>query len=77
MTSTTIDIAEVSAKWSELLATMQAGGEVIVTDHDIPQARLTPLNTVPSREPGLHLGDFKMSPDFDEELPDEFWLGKE
>ena len=26
---------------------------------------------------GLHPGAMEMSPDFDEPLPDEFWLGKE
>ena len=77
MTSQSIDITQVSSKWPELLATVNAGGEVILTDHDVPQARLTPLNQPPKRQPGLHLGDFKMAPDFDEELPDEFWLGKE
>ena len=75
MNSQSIDIAQVPAKWPELLATVKAGGEVILTDHDVPQARLAPLNEVTSRQPGLHLGNFKMSPDFDEELPDEFWLG--
>lgn len=77
MTSQSIDITQFSAKWPELLAAIKAGGEVILTDHDVPQARLAPLGQAGLRQPGLHPGNFQISPDFDEPLPDEFWLGKE
>lgn len=30
-----------------------------------------------NRKPGLHQGAFVMSDDFDEPLPDSFWLGEE
>ena len=29
------------------------------------------------RKPGLHLGAFVMADDFDDPLPDSFWLGEE
>ncbi len=31
----------------------------------------------PERVPNLHPGAFEMADDFDEPLPDEFWLGKD
>jgi hypothetical protein len=30
-----------------------------------------------NRKPGLHRGAFEISDDFDEPLPDSFWLGEE
>lgn len=72
-----VDVTQLATKWPELLAAVKAGGEVILTDHDVPQARLLPLNEPQKRQAGLHLGDFQMAPDFDDELPDDFWLGKE
>lgn len=42
---------------------------------------ITPENPYPSELPprilGLNRGAMKMSDDFDEPLPDEFWLGEE
>lgn len=55
------------------------------TQLDLPpnqryQITITPLIEVSNEEeferPGLHLGAISMSEDFDEPLPDEFWLGK-
>jgi len=37
-----------------------------------PVARLVPISV---RAAGLHAGAIWTSPDFDEPLPDEFWMG--
>jgi hypothetical protein len=34
-------------------------------------------NDPPTRIAGLHPGAIEMAPDFDDPLPDEFWLGKD
>ena len=75
--TTSVSISELSSRWSDVLQTIQAGGEVVVTDGKVEQARLVPLATQNERKPGSHLGDFKMAPDFNDELPDAFWLGEE
>ena len=38
---------------------------------------LTRSNAIGLRKLGLHPGAMQMSNDFDEELPDEFWLGED
>jgi hypothetical protein len=37
----------------------------------------TPQPAPKARTPGLHKGAFVMSDDFDDPLPDEFWLGED
>jgi antitoxin (DNA-binding transcriptional repressor) of toxin-antitoxin stability system len=63
----------------ELLALVGKGTEIILTQEDVPIARLIPIaesSDVP-RTAGLHPGAIWVSDDFDEPLPDEFWLGEQ
>lgn len=70
-----VDIHEAKDHLLELLALVEAGTEVILTDADTPRARLVPLAIPKARTAGLHLGSMEMHADFDEPLPDEFWFG--
>lgn len=72
MTST-VEVSEIPSRWAELLASAEAGSEVIVTEGNVPKARLTPL--VRPRVLGLHPGAIEISEEFDAPLPDEFWMG--
>jgi hypothetical protein len=47
--------------------------DFIQSAQDSPMLAADPSNT--PRMPGLHLGQVWMSEDFNEPLPDEFWLG--
>jgi antitoxin (DNA-binding transcriptional repressor) of toxin-antitoxin stability system len=72
----TIAIQDVPARWSELVASAMAGNEILVVEGDVPRLKLIALpHTSGKRVPGLHPGAMKMTDDFDEPLPDEFWLG--
>ncbi len=83
MTTKTVDIYGDHIELPELLSLVKAGTEVILTDGEVPLARLVPLNTPPANDaarpriPGLHAGAIWTSDDFDEPLPDEFWTGTE
>ena len=68
-----------SARFEEALAYLHVSGEVVVTVDSIPLAKLTALPTPPRtapRKPDLHPGAMVMAPDFDDPLPDDFWLGE-
>ncbi|GAB4506078.1 MAG: hypothetical protein Kow00123_02160 [Anaerolineales bacterium] len=67
-----IDIKEAQARLQELLSQIASGVELILTDGMTPVARLVPIS---ARVAGLHAGAIWTSPDFDEPLPDEFWMG--
>ncbi len=81
----TIDINKTSMKIEDLLALMSPDTEIMLTQNEIPLARLSLLeknsqnetvkNIIP--KPGLHPGSMIMSDDFDDPLPDEFWLGED
>jgi prevent-host-death family protein len=73
MTTKTIDVQETKPTLQELLALVQAGTEIILTEGATPVARLMPVE---QRVPDLYPG-FWMSEDFNDPLPDEFWLGED
>ena len=74
--TTTIEVRDLPERFQEMLNLASAGGEVILTDGDVPKARLVPCNRPAPRVAGLNAGKFWMAPDFDDPLPDEFWFGK-
>ena len=82
MSNNTFDLKQLPIGVTELLSLIQDDQEVIITNDNIPVARLTLLNPIaPIKlitqkipQPGLNLGSMVMSDDFDRPLPDEFWL---
>jgi prevent-host-death family protein len=75
----TVSVNEAQDKLPDLLAQALAGNEVIITEHGTPVARLVPVvvHSKKKRVPGLNRGTILTSEDFDDALPDEFWLGQE
>ncbi len=79
MSNKTFDLKQLPASVTELLSLIQDDQEIVITNENIPVARLTLINTAAQSkaktpEPGLNLGAMVMSDDFDQPLPDEFWL---
>jgi antitoxin (DNA-binding transcriptional repressor) of toxin-antitoxin stability system len=71
-----VDVKE--AKLPELVLLALEGNEVIITERDKPVARLISIaSSTKPRVAGLHPNSIWVSEDFDEPLPDEFWLGEE
>ena len=77
MSSRKIDIQIVFPTLQELLVSVREGKEVLITEGNIPLARLMPAEPVVRRTAGLHEGAIQISDDFDAPLPDSFWLGEE
>lgn len=76
----TVSVDEAREKLPDLLAQALAGNEVIITVHGEPVARLVPVPVAApkkKRVAGLNRGTIWTSEDFDQPLPDEFWLGQE
>ena len=75
----TVSVDEAQDKLPDLLAQALAGNEVIITEHGTPVARLVPVvaHSTKKRVAGLNRGAISTSEDFDESLPDKFWLGHE
>jgi antitoxin (DNA-binding transcriptional repressor) of toxin-antitoxin stability system len=73
----TLDMGEAAAQWQDVMACVSVGTEVLLTREGTVVARIVPEPAVNRpRIGGLHEGAAWISPDFDEPLADEFWLGK-
>lgn len=78
MVTKTIDISEARMRLPELLGLALAGIEILTVAGDRPLAKLTPLDaTAKRRIAGLDDGVSWISDDFDDPLPDEFWMGND
>ena len=73
MTTITVAVQKTDQKLKELLTQVAAGKEVVFKQGGQLVARLVPVG---KRIAGLHAGMVKLSSDFDEPLPDEFWTGE-
>ncbi|MHC5825117.1 MAG: type II toxin-antitoxin system Phd/YefM family antitoxin [Nostoc sp.] len=71
----TVNIAQATAKFSELLNQVLLGEEVVIAERGIPVARLVAFtNTNSPRIPGLDKGKVFIAPDFNEPLPEEILI---
>jgi len=71
----TIDVQQTQPEWKDLLPWIMEGTEIVFAEGNRPLARLHPLTSASSpRRAGLHKGAIQVSADFDEPLPDDFWV---
>lgn len=76
MAATTIDVHEAETQLLRLLTLALKGGDVVIAKDNIPLVRLVPVEPSGKRRvANLHSGAMQMHADFNDPLPDEFWLG--
>ncbi len=66
-----VNVHEAKTKLSQLLAEVEAGGEVIVARNGKPVAKLVPIPQKKRLRLGMWKGQIWMSPDFDAPLSPE------
>ena len=73
-----IDVKKENVPLKKLLELVASGLDVVLTEGKSPVVRLVPVlrKVKTPRVLGLHAGKIWISPDFDDPLPDSFWLGK-
>lgn len=80
MVTKRIDVQTTTQTLEDLIAMLNADTEVLLTKGDTIVARLAKAEAMPiapkPRVAGLHAGTTWVSDDFDDPLPDEFWLGQ-
>jgi antitoxin (DNA-binding transcriptional repressor) of toxin-antitoxin stability system len=77
MQTRSMDIKQLPPTVAGLLALIAGGGEIIIEEDGKVLARLLPVHPqTEQRIAGLHEGQGWVSEDFDEPLPDEFWVGR-
>ena len=75
----TVSINEIQNSVQALIDLTKNGDEIVIEENGKPIAKITPIVETEQTEPkqrvfGLGKG-YWMSEDFDDELPEEFWLG--
>ncbi len=62
-----------------IIALTRNGDEIVLEENGEPLAKVTPIEKPERKERilGLREGQVWLSEDFDDELPDSFWLGEE
>jgi antitoxin (DNA-binding transcriptional repressor) of toxin-antitoxin stability system len=76
MATKTVDLNQEPMSLKELLSLVRENTEIVLTQGNTPLARLIAITSNETlRQPGLHSGAISISDDFDEPLPDEFWIG--
>ncbi|MBM4047297.1 MAG: toxin-antitoxin (TA) system antitoxin [Planctomycetes bacterium] len=73
MLTKTVDIDKMQTDLKELLSQAAEGAEIVFVQGSTPIARLVSAGR---RVAGLHAGAISTSADFDEPLPEKFWVGK-
>lgn len=72
----TISINDVSIQ--TIIALARSGDEIVLEENGEPLVKLTPIEKPEQKQRVFGLGKgYWMSDDFDDELPDEFWLGND
>jgi antitoxin (DNA-binding transcriptional repressor) of toxin-antitoxin stability system len=70
-----IDVKE-DIPLKKLLELVASGVDVVLIENKSPVARVVSMpHKISKRVLGLHAGKMWISPDFDDPLPDSFWLG--
>lgn len=72
----TIDIQTVDKQLAELLSIADASDTILISNNGRALAKLSSVRERNGkRTPGLHTDMISVAEDFDNELPDTFWLG--
>jgi antitoxin (DNA-binding transcriptional repressor) of toxin-antitoxin stability system len=73
----TIEMTIAPSNLGELVELAKKEAGVTLTRSGLPIAQVIPIPEQPKKRTApLHPGAWEVSDDFDEPLPDEFWLGK-
>lgn len=75
MSSKIVSVEEAEARLLELIGLAEQGEDIVISHEDQPKVKLVPVGQVPQKRIfGQNRGKIWMSHDFDDPLPDDFWL---
>lgn len=76
MATQTVNIDKVEKQLADLLTMVEANDEIVIARNGVPIARLASVTPMKKKRiAGLNRGMIWTSEDFDESVPDDFWLG--
>lgn len=74
----TVDINELKNSIQAVIALTKDGDEIVLEENGEAVVKITPIANLENKQriAGLRQGEYWMSDDFGDELPDSFWLGE-
>ena len=76
MTTKTVTVEEAEKRLAELIGLAEQGDEIVIAENNQPKVKLVPvLQKTGKRVFGQHRGKIHIAENFDDPLPDDFWLG--
>ena len=77
MITKTVTIQDVQSQLPKILSMISEGNIVVISKNNKPLAKIVPISEQKStkRTAGLNKGKIWISDDFDDSLPNDFWLG--
>ncbi len=77
MPTQTVSIEDAQKRLAELIGLAKQGDEIVIAKDEQTRVRLVPCTGHPApRVFGQYQGRIKMSENFNDPLPDDFWLGE-
>jgi antitoxin (DNA-binding transcriptional repressor) of toxin-antitoxin stability system len=75
MSSKIVTVEEAETRLLELIDLAEKGEDIVISHKDQPKVKLVPVVQSPRKRIfGQNRGQIRMSSDFDDPLPDDFWL---
>ncbi len=73
-----LEIQNLQSSSGKVIEWIKNKEEIVITENKKPIANVIPihLKNLNKRIPGLHQGSIKISEDFDDPLPSDFWSSK-
>lgn len=77
MSSKIVTVQEAETRLLELIGLAERGEDIVITHEDQPKVKLVPIGQVPQKRIfGQNRDKIWISPDFDDPLPDDFWISE-
>ncbi|MFZ2957099.1 MAG: toxin-antitoxin (TA) system antitoxin [Candidatus Ozemobacteraceae bacterium] len=77
MSTQTVSVQDAQKRLPELIGLATQGDEIVIAQDEQTRVRLVPFKSNPApRVFGQYQGKITMSEDFNEPMPDDFWLGE-
>ena len=76
MATKTITVSDIPSQLPKILSMISEGNIVLISENNKPLAKIVPVTEkAVKRTAGLNKGKIWVSDDFDDSLPDDFWMG--
>ncbi len=76
MITKTVTLNDIQSQLPKIMSMVSKGNIIVISENNKPLAKIVPVSEQSTkRTAGLNKGKIWVSDDFDDSLPDDFWMG--